>query len=804
MREELGVMTMRKRRQSQMPTLFNIQGEHDQQQTEPLRSADDRQQQKVSAWTLPSQNDLRAIQKQFDNLHEEIYKKGGIKPTNAAIDEVGKLVFLKVHVEKDPDYQLQHGAGHGKRFADIFKAAYVRRHGKQAVRELQDAFREISTLPRYTVDMGGEAQTIFPYQEPLRLDHPDVLAMAIEMLSALSLSVPDEYLVGNERHQRETFAHQDLLGYAYDVFLRGKYDSAGGLGTHLTPSQVVDCMVQMAFSHISDQQLWARRGSPRERTRWQPQSGEENLPAFLVGDICCGTGRFLVRALAEVRHRVLNTPGKDDQEKVEWLTLMKRCSFFGADQSASSIVKARINFLLFGETHPQSFAVMRVRTEECINLLLFGETHPQLLTVEDSILDERIDQLAGKFDLILTNPPFGEGKYETQAGLAKMRRHDLGLQLGWSWKNGEGAKKPLRRADPALLFLDRNLQLLKPNGLLLIVLPDGILEPAYEYVHRYLLDKAALRAVVSLPKDTFAITGTVAKTSFVCLQKIGDEDNNTNPVFMAVANHVGYVKKGTVEVPDPKGNDLPAIATVYGDFVRTATSEASKELSHEPMIVLVPHSELRDALTPHTYNPDRLRAEKTVAAMNGETRYLQDVVSLVKPAVAGRTERTWYFISVLHVDEKSNVDWDAAASHTPSSKGLRCRPNDILFSCLNPSKIRVTVIPHDIDGEILCSTEFAVLRAKQGEDPYFIALALKAKTSQRQIVPLARGTSSSRRRVREQDLLNILLPYPPIATRQRIATQFREALECARNAFSLHRELLLALDHYVHVNGKSP
>lgn len=767
-----------RKRQAQMPTLFDIQSEHDQRRT--LRSAGDEQQQKVGAWILHSQSDLRAVQKQFDDLHEEIYKKGGVKPTNAAIDEIGKLIFLKVHVERNPDYQLQRGVGQGKRFADIFKATHVRQHGKRAVRELQDAFLEISTLPSYTIDVDGEVQTIFPYQEPLRLDHPDVLAMAIEMLSALSLSVPDEYLLNNEQKHWETFAHQDLLGCAYDVFLRGKYDSAGGLGTHLTPSQVVDCMVKMAFSHISDQQLWARRGDPRERIRWQPQLEREDSPAFLVGDICCGTGRFLVRAMAEVRHRILGAPNRNEQKKLKWFSQMKRCSFFGADQSASSIVKARINFLLF------------------------GEIHPQLLTVEDSILDERIDHLTGKFDLILTNPPFGEGKYETQAGLAKMRRQDLGLQLGWSWKDGKNARKPLRRADPALLFLDRNLQLLKPNGLLLIVLPDGILEPAYEYVHRYLLDKAALRAVVSLPKDTFAITGTVAKTSFVCLQKIGDEGNKPNPVFMAVANHVGYVKKGTVEVPDPKGNDLPAIATVYEEFVRAATSEASKELSHEPMIVLTPHSELRDALTPHTYNPDRLRAEKTVAAMNGGTRYLQDVVSLVKPAVAGHTERTRYFISVLHVDEKSNVDWDAAASHTPSSKGLRCRSNDIIFSCLNPSKIRVTVIPHDIDGEILCSTEFAVLRAKQGEDPYFIALALKAKTSQRQIVPLARGTSSSRRRVREQDLLNILLPYPDVAIRQRIATQFREALERARKAFALHSELLFALDHYVHVNGGGP
>jgi type I restriction enzyme M protein len=770
-------MSTRRQHQPQTPTLFKVEDEHSLQRLERPYSVSDGQQHTVRGSTLLRQSNLYPIQRRFDELHEEIYKKGGIKPTNAAIDEVGKLIFLKIHKEKNPDYQLQQGVGASKRFVNIFRATYIRQYGKQAVRELQDAFQEISTLPCYTArGTDGERQTLFPYQEPLRLDHPDVLAMAIETLSALSLTVPDDSLSGNKQEQWEAFSHQDLLGCAYDVFLRGKYDSAGGLGTYLTPSQVVDCMVKMAFHHLPDHQLWARRGDPSERARWQPKSGEEDLPAFLMGDICCGTGRFLVRTLAEVRQRVLDAPGKDEKEKLEWLALMKRYSFFGADQAASSIVKARINFLMF------------------------GETHAPLLTVEDSILDEQIDRLAEKFDLILTNPPFGEGKYETQEGLAKMRRHDLGLHLGWSWKAGEKAKKPLRRADPALLFLDRNLQLLKPNGLLLIVLPDGLLEPAYAYAHRYLLGKATLRAVVSLPKDTFAISGTVAKTSFICLQKTNDESETRGPIFMAMANHVGYVKKGTVEVPDPHGDDLPAIATAYETPAREERVEAPRELSHDPMIVLLPRGALRDALTPHTYHPDRLRAEKSVSAMEEEARSLHDVASLAQPRLAKRTERTGYFISVLHVDDKSNVDWDAAASHAPSSKGLRCRPNDIIFSCLNPSKIRVTVIPHNVEGEVLCSTEFAVLHAREGEDPYFIALALKAKTSQRQIVPLARGTSSSRRRVREQDLLNIIIPYPEVTIRQRVATQFRQALNRARTALVLNCESLFALDHYVQTN----
>jgi len=727
------------------------------------------QRQRSSHQSTSIQSNLRLVQEQFNELHEELYKKGGVKPANAAIDEVGKLIFLKVHTEKYPDYQLQGGAGQGKLLVDIFKPSYVKENGRKAVRELQDAFREVSVLPSYISRASDESQTIFPYQESLRLEHPDALAMAIKILTPLSLSVPDEDLLGNTQKQWETFSHQDLLGSAYDIFLRGRYDSAGGLGTYLTPSQVVDCMVRMAFCHISDQQLWAKRSDLNESQRWGSQPGED-LPAFLMGDICCGTGRFLVRALAEARNRILGSHNKDDKEKLNWLARMKEYSFFGADQSASSIIKARINFLLF------------------------GAHHAQLLTVEDSILDGRIDHLIGKFDLILTNPPFGDGKYVTPAGLEKMRRPDLDLQLGWSWKVGSNKKKPLQRADPALLFLDRNLQLLKPNGLLFIVLPDGILEPAYEYSHKYLLNKAVLKAVVSLPRDTFAIAGTVAKTSFLCLQKIGDESQGRSTAFMAVANHVGYLKKGPVEVPDPKGDELPLIADIYEDFVRIPLPKSRSELNHDPMVVTIPFEDLQASLTSQTYHSDRLHAEQLVAAMNKESRYLYDLVTLVKPQQAMRTEKTSYFISVLHVDEKSNVDWDAAKNYEPSSKGIRCQANDIIFSCLNPAKVRVAVIPSDIKGEVLCSMEFAILRVKTGENPYFIALALRTKTSQRQILPLARGTSTSRRRVRDQDLLGIILPYPDIAIIHEISSKFCEALEMSRKALASNAELLRILE----------
>jgi type I restriction enzyme M protein len=139
--------------------------------------------------------------------------------------------------------------------------------------------------------------------------------------------------------------------------------------------------------------------------------------------------------------------------------------------------------------------------------------------------------------------------------------------------------------DPAVLFIDRCLQLLKPGGRLFIVLPDGILCNSGErYVREYIMGKkdeetgqflggkAIVKAVISLPSDTFKLSGTGAKTSVLYLQKRkARKDDPTkfaeepqSDVFMAVADTLGYEVKNNVE-DYSKGlpNDLAIITGAY-------------------------------------------------------------------------------------------------------------------------------------------------------------------------------------------------------------------------------------------------
>jgi type I restriction enzyme M protein len=92
------------------------------------------------------------------------------------------------------------------------------------------------------------------------------------------------------------------------------------------------------------------------------------------------------------------------------------------------------------------------------------------------------------------------------------------------------------RIDPSLACLARAVTLLAPGGVLGIVLPDGVLgSPSVRDLLTRGGDLAPL-AVVSLPPATFALSGTVARTSALFLRRDGADRPR---VVLARVEHVG-------------------------------------------------------------------------------------------------------------------------------------------------------------------------------------------------------------------------------------------------------------------------
>jgi hypothetical protein len=137
------------------------------------------------------------------------------------------------------------------------------------------------------------------------------------------------------------------------------------------------------------------------------------------------------------------------------------------------------------------------------------------------------------------------------------------------------------------------------------------------------------------------------------------------------------------------------------------------------------------------------------------------------------------FISILHVSELSAVSWHAAAGYRPTTPGRVAKANELIVSLINPSRLRATVIPEDFSS-LLCSAEFGVFRTFR--DPYEVLVILHHPDVRAQLAPLGRGTSSSRRRIVEKDVLDLLVPMIEPSRLRASAQVLRTALAEMRSA----------------------
>src|SRR3989344_6161014 len=87
-----------------------------------------------------------------------------------------------------------------------------------------------------------------------------------------------------------------------------------------------------------------------------------------------------------------------------------------------------------------------------------------------------------------------------------------------------------------ILFVERFIQLVKPNGWIAAIIPDGILSNSNaHYVRDFIATKTKVEAIVSLPRETFKQAGTSAKTSILFLKKLPEKEKPSldYPVFLA-------------------------------------------------------------------------------------------------------------------------------------------------------------------------------------------------------------------------------------------------------------------------------
>jgi len=313
--------------------------------------------------------------------------------------------------------------------------------------------------------------------------YPEIFEGTTEDIKAIKLRFPTIFHI---TPILQSYALQetsiDIKGSTYETFIKGTF-TGKGLGQFFTPREIVEFMVDMV--------------EPKRR--------------HFIADPACGSGGFLIISMDRVFDEidwVYRQRGLDNPRQEKWRFATK--NLFGIDLNERMTWVAKMNMVMHGDGHGGIFTHNGLKDSERIKPIL-------------DIIKNR-----GGFDIVLTNPPFG----------SKIADQDILV----SYELGGGRRRQLTE----LLFLERCLRLLKPSGILGIVLPDSVLSNiSLEYVIDFLDNQAIWEAVVSLPQETFVPYGSGVKASLVFLRKKDVEGRlRQGKVFMARAENIGYDATG--------------------------------------------------------------------------------------------------------------------------------------------------------------------------------------------------------------------------------------------------------------------
>lgn len=433
----------------------------------------------------------------------------------AAFDEIAKILFMKVYAERS----LLKGQRDNKFTKEWFEKA----------KEFNPDYLEWlfeSTKKDFAKDQ------IFLRDEKINLKEHTAIKI-IEELQIYNLSLTST----------------DIKGIAFERFLGRTF--RGEIGQFFTPRSIVEFMVEMI--------------DPLENEiSCDPASGSGGFLIRIFGKVREDIQKDIIRQYEEYKQQLVGDKASDKVTAEQALKLNEKYEQLHKElQNDSLSTHSRLfklsNYCIFGTDANDRMA----RTSK-MNMIMHGDGHGGIhhhngLLNINGIFENR-------FDVILTNPPFGsqvEKADVVQASDTQLRfpneREKLEEGRRFAIKDGfeeyikeyyerygievyEKAQsqilnnigKPIAslfKLKPDLqsdktehLFINRCLDLLKPGGRMGIVLPEGVFNtPNAEYVRKFVEGRAFVRAVVSLPNETFNSAKASVKCSILFLQKFNTQ-----------------------------------------------------------------------------------------------------------------------------------------------------------------------------------------------------------------------------------------------------------------------------------------
>jgi len=430
--------------------------------------------------------------------HNIIRNNDKLSP-EAAFDEISKVLFIKIRYERNNTGNQIFGKEEFKQARD----SYEKFRPKDGLEFYQFLFQQAKDE--------FKDDDLFDQNDHIRIRENSFEAI-VEELEIYNLSTTSD----------------DVKGIAFEKFLGKTF--RGELGQFFTPRTIVDFMVEVL----------------------DPQEGE------IICDPCCGSGGFLIKAFEYVRAKI-ETEIHEAKENIkkEFYT----AKYEKLNEKDKEAVDQKVNDL-FTKLNAEldinnERSRLRVLSYDCIfgtdanprmsrtakmNMIMHGDGHGGVHH-NDGLLNVN-GIFENRFDVILTNPPFGSriekslkiteaDKYRDQARISKYKkRYGSAYEKALKQINDNLNKPLLNLYDTGSLstltevvFIERCINLLKPGGRMGIVLPEGVLNNTnLQKVRDYVESKAKIVLITSIPQDVFVASGATVKPSLLFFKKFTEDE----------------------------------------------------------------------------------------------------------------------------------------------------------------------------------------------------------------------------------------------------------------------------------------
>jgi len=297
----------------------------------------------------------------------------------------------------------------------------------------------------------------------------------------------------------------DVKGEIYEGLLqKNAEDIKSGAGQYFTPRALIRAMVEVM----------------------RPQ------PGMTICDPACGTGGFILAA-----HDFLQKQKLDIEQK----KFLKFKTFKGWDIVDNVARLCMMNLYLHG---------------------IGGETSEPPIVVGDALISDPGD----RYDLVLTNPPFGKKSSVTIVnGDGKADRETLTYERQDFWAT---------TSNKQLNFLQHVKTLLKINGKAAIVVPDNVLFEggAGETVRRKLLHECDVHTLLRLPTGIFYAQGVKANVLFFERKPAGEKPWTEKLWIYDLRTNIHF----TLKTNSLKFEDLSDFITCYHADNRRQRKESER------------------------------------------------------------------------------------------------------------------------------------------------------------------------------------------------------------------------------------